>query len=182
MATLVAIGATVTLVIGAAPDEPFPHRPAIHFAAGVPDDLRDLASATWDRFLDAFPARWGCLPDVTLRGAWHARTRAAYDPARRRVTVRIPGTAPNLRATMIHEFAHHVEFTCAEQRRIRAPFIVAQEFPPGTPWRRGDTWAQIPSEQYAEATIQVVLGPQPNARVLVSRAALQIIRGWGRGR
>jgi hypothetical protein len=181
MATLVAIGAAVTLAIGAAPDEPFPHRPAIHFAPEVPEDLRVLASSTWVHFLDAFPARWGCLPDVTIRGAWQFRTRAAYDPVRRRVTVRIPGTAPNLRATMVHEFAHHVEFGCAGQRRLRARFMVAQGFPHGTPWRRGDTWAEIPSEQYAEATIQVVLGPQPNARVLVSREALQIIRDWGRG-
>jgi hypothetical protein len=179
---LVATLAALSLAAGAAADTPLPHRPTIHFADGVPDDLRALASSTWERFLQAFPARWECLPDVTLHGAWRFGSRGAYDPGRRLVTVRIPGTAPNLAATMVHEFAHHLEFTCPQQRGLRARFLSAQGFPPGTPWRRGHRWAQIPSEQFAQATIQVVLGRQPDTLVLVRAAALAAIRDWGLGR
>jgi hypothetical protein len=171
----------VSLGIGAAADEVLPLQREIRFAAGVPDDLRVLASSTWDRFLDAFPARWGCLPDVTLRGAWRFATRAAYDPRHNLVTVRIPGTAPNLRATIVHEFAHHLEFTCLEQWRLRPPFLAAQGFPPMTPWRSGQAWAQIPSEQFAEAMVQVVLGAQPGGLVVIRPEALRAIRDWCRG-
>jgi hypothetical protein len=177
----VAIAATVLLALGAAADGAPTPRPAIHFADGVPDDVRQLATATWDRFLRAFPARSGCLPDVTLAGAWTFRTRARYDPDRRLVVLRIPGTAPNLSASMVHEFAHHLEFTCPAQRRLRPVFLAAQGLAADTPWRRGATWAAIPAEQYAQAVIRVVLGPQPNPLVAISPAALRAIREWGRG-
>lgn len=182
LVTVVAAGAIVTLGMGAAADEALPRRPAIHFAQGVPGDLRQLATSTWGRLLDAFPARSRCLPDVTLRGAWRLATRAAYVRQKRLVTVRIPGTAPNLQATMVHEFAHHMEFTCPQQQRLRPRFLAAQGLPPGTSWLGGETWARIPSEQFAEATVQVVLGGRPDPMVLVRPEALQAIRDWGRGR
>jgi hypothetical protein len=182
MATLVAFGASMTLAIVAAADEAPPYRPAIHFAAGVPDDVQELASSTWERFLNVFPARWECLPNVRLRVAWQFATRAAYDPDRRLVTVRVPATAPNLRATMVHEFAHHLEYTCPNQRELRPRVLAAQGLPPETPWRRGEPWTRIPAEQFAQATIQVVLGPQPDSLVLVRPALLNAIREWGRGR
>jgi hypothetical protein len=182
VAVLVAAGAAVSIGMGAAADEAAPHRPGIHFGAATPDDLRSLASATWDRFLDAFPARWDCVADVTLRGAWQSPDRGAYDPRRRLVTVRIPGTAPNLRATMVHEFAHHLEYTCPAQRRLRARFLAAQGFPPGTPWRHAAAWALIPAEQYAQAAIRVVLGQAPDPPTRIRPAALRAIRSWGLGR
>lgn len=182
LVAVVAVGSMASLEIGAAADETRPGRPEIHFAADVPDDLRALASSTWGRFLRALPARSGCPADVTLRGAWRFGTRAAYDPGRHVVTVRIPGTAPNLRATMVHEFAHHLEFTCSAQRILRPRFLSAQGFPPTTAWRGGHAWAQIPSEQFAEAMVQVVLGPQPVGLVVITPDALQAIRDWGRGK
>ena len=179
-AVAVVIGAAAT--IGVAAVQAGPGRPAIHFADPAPSDLRDLATTTWARFLDAIPARWACVPDVTLRGAWTFRNRASYDPDSEIVTLRIPGTAPNLAASMVHEFAHHVEFACHEQRPLRSRFLDAQGIPPGTPWRDGPEWSDIPSEQYAQAMIQVVLGRQPNPLVPITPAAVAAIRDWGRGR
>jgi hypothetical protein len=179
---LVAMAATLSLVVAAADDAPFHTRPQIAFVEGVPADLQALSASTWDRFTDAFAARWSCLPDVTVAAAWRLADRATYDPHRRLVTIRIPGTAPNLRATLVHEFAHHIEFTCPEQRRLRARFLAAQGLPPGTPWFGGATWERIPSEQFAEATVQAVVGRPSLPRVLVSSEALSMIREWGRGR
>ena len=174
--------AALSLAIGAVESEPLPHRAALAFAGAAPGDLRALATATWQRFLAAFPARVGCIRDVTVAGAWQFPTRARYDPRRRLVTIRIPGTAPNLRATLVHEFAHHVEFTCPAQRDLRPRFREAQRLPQRTPWFRGETWAEIPSEQFAEATVQVVLGRSPAPLLLVRPKALNVIRGWANGR
>ncbi len=181
-ATLVAVGTTVLLAVGATADQPLQHRPAVAFADGTPEDLQALAAATWDRFLDAFPARVGCVGDVTVAGAWHLANRGRYDPETGVATVRIPGPTAGLRATLVHEFTHHLDFTCPGQRLLRPGFLAAQGFPPGTRWRAGATWARIPSEQFAEATVQLVLGRPSLQLVYVRPRAIEVIRRWGLGR
>jgi hypothetical protein len=163
-----------------------PSAPSISFAVAVavavPDDVRALATQTWSRFVEAFPARTACLAPVELAVAWQLDDRAAYDRNRRVVTIRIPGTAPNLEATMLHEFAHHLDFTCPQTRQLRAAFLASQSFPPGASWTHGATWETTPAEQYAEAVAQVVLGEPPAHRlVALTNQALEVIRAWGRG-
>jgi hypothetical protein len=177
---IVALAAVALLALGAAADGAPTDRPALRFADGVPDDVRQLATGTWGRFLLAFPARVECLPDVTLSTAWTYRSRGRYQPDRRLVTLRIPGTAPNLSATLVHEFAHHLDYSCPD-RDLRREFLADQGLPPGTPWRRGPTWAAVPAEQFAQAAIHAVLGRDPSPLVLIRPAAVRDIRAWGRG-
>jgi hypothetical protein len=146
-----------------------------------PADLRALVAETWDWFVEAFPARRSCIAPVTVRGAWELDDRASYDPGRRLVTVRIPGTAPNLSASLVHEFAHHMEFTCPEQRDVRVAFLSAQELPPSASWFQGASWESIPSEQFAEAVVQVVLGRPAHPAVLIHPGSIALLRAWGRG-
>jgi hypothetical protein len=154
-------------------------RPGLVMAPAMPDDLRGLVEATWGRFVDAFPAHADCIERVTVEGAWELEDRATYDPERRVVTVRIPGTAPNLEASLVHEFAHHLELTCPAQKVIRPAFLEAQRFPHNTPWFDGPVWDRIPSEQWAEATAEYVLGRRPaHARTVTSDAAMGVIRAW----
>ncbi|HZB78902.1 MAG TPA: hypothetical protein VE522_03535 [Actinomycetota bacterium] len=153
--------------------------PAISFVDGVPDDLQDLGRAAWDRFTRAFPAHRDCLVPVTVDGVRELDDRAAYDPHRRLVTVRIPGTAPNLEASLVHEFAHHLEFTCPAQRRMRAPFLAAQGASRRASWFGGPTWETTPSEGFAEGVAEFVLGRRPaHARIDPSEAAMGVIRRW----
>jgi len=146
-----------------------------------PADLRALIVETWDRFVEAFPTRRSCLAPVTVRGAWELDDRASYDPTRRLVTVRIPGTAPNLSASLVHEFAHHMEFTCPRQRDVRLAFLAAQELPPSTSWFEGASWESTPSEQFAEAVVQMVLGRPAHPAVFIRPRSVAILRAWGRG-
>lgn len=158
-----------------------PRRADLSVAGGSPADLRALVVATWDRFVEAFPARRSCLAPITVQGARDLDDRASYDPRRRLVTIRIPGTAPNLRATLVHEFAHHMEFTCPEQRDVRLPFLAAQEVLPSASWFRGASWETTPSEQFAEAVVRVVLGPPSHPSVLIHPGSVALLRAWGRG-
>jgi hypothetical protein len=96
--------------------------------------------------------------------------------------LRIPGTAPNLRHDLVHEFAHHLEFACPAQRDVRGPFLAAQGLASGTAWFAGSEWDRIPSEQFAEAVVEVVLGPVPARRVVLRPAALAVVRRWLAGR
>jgi len=154
--------------------------PDLTITGSSPDDLRALIVATWDRFIEAFPARRSCLALVRVQGAWNLDDRGSYDPGRRLVTVRIPGTAPNLRDSLVHEFAHHMEFTCPEQHDVRVPFLVAQALPRSASWFEGSSWETTPSEQFAEAVVQVVLGPPAHPAVLILPRSVALLRVWGR--
>jgi hypothetical protein len=186
-AVAAAVAATATAAAFAAYP---PDRPSISFDSTVPEDVRRLASGTWDRFFDAFPAQQECLQSVQLTVAWTYPDRAAYDGDRKLVTLRVPGTAPNLEATLAHEFGHNLELTCTRTERIdggewlpgiRENFLAAQGFPPESPWFDGATWQTTPSEQFAEAVAQVVTGRPPiHQRVVLSPAALDLVRDWAR--
>jgi hypothetical protein len=173
----------VGLVPFAAADSRDPgHRsPALILADGMPDDLRDLVRGTWDRFAESFPARVDCIDPVTVQGYWELDDRATYDPGRGVVAIRIPGTAPNLRASLIHEFAHHLEFTCPAQRAIRSRFLLAQGLPREAPWFDGATWERTPSEHWAEVVVEFVVEHRPaHARITATTDALNLLRGWAR--
>jgi hypothetical protein len=155
-------------------------RPALLFDDTVPDDLHGLATETWADFLTAHQARRDCISPVVLSAAWELDDRAEYRPSSATVVIRVPGTAPSLRSGLIHEFAHHVEFTCPEHEELRPGFLAAQGLPSSTDWFDGGVWQTTPSEQYAEATAEVVLGRRAHhGGISISAEALAIVRRWG---
>jgi hypothetical protein len=166
---------------------PADRRPALIFDPSVGSDLQALASQTWDQFLDVFQARADCFGDVHVRAAYQLGNRGGYDPDTATVTVQVPGTPAKLQSALIHEWAHHVEFQCPAHQELRAAFLAAQGLPPDTPWRPAepsvslpaDEWAEIPSEQYAEATIEVVVGRRPiPTTARVTREAVRVVEAW----
>jgi hypothetical protein len=173
------------------PNAPSPeHRPALIFDESVGSDLQALALETWDRFLAVFQGRSGCFGDVHVRAAYQLDSRAGYDPDSATVTVRVPGTPAKLQSALVHEWAHHVEFQCPEHQALRPAFLAAQGLPPDTLWRPDQVsvtmpageWAGIPSEQYAEATIEAVLGKRPiPTTARVTREAVRVIEEWATG-
>lgn len=156
--------------------------PALGFDDSVPDDLRAVATQAWNEFLAAHPARQRCIPPLRVSAAWEFADRAEYRPDSETVAIRVPGTAPNLRNTLIHEFAHHVEFTCPEHEELRAAFLEAQGLPATAPWFDGATWESTPSEQYAEATAEMILGRRAHhGGVFITDEAAAVVRRWGSG-
>ncbi len=190
MALLLVLGLALAGCAASAAPTPRP-LPRLIVDDSVAPDFAAVTQKTWQQFLAVFRARADCSGDVHLRAAMQLNSRAAYDPKTATVTVRVPGSAAMLQSALIHEWAHHVEFQCPAQQEMRPAFLAAQGLPPNTLWRPDDTpaltpeseWATIPSEQYAEATIEVVLGSRPiptTARVSV--AAVQVIRQWAMGK
>lgn len=172
----VALAALVALPGASRPDAA---PPPLALAEEIPRDVGDLAEATWVRFVDAFPARRRCLAPVTVAAAFELDDRAVYDPGRRLVTVRVPGTAPALEASLVHEFAHHLEFTCDDHSTLRPSFSTAQGLSPNVSWFGGETWEETPSEQFAEATTILVLGRRhSHFRIAVADQAVATIRAW----
>ncbi len=148
----------------------------------VPDDLRALADETWDDFLDAIPGRHGCVGEPTLSAAWELETRAEYSPRTATLTVRVPGTPATLRSQLLHEFAHHLEFTCPEHSELRAGFLAAQDLPDDSEWFSGPSWEETPSEQYAEAIVELVEGRRSHlGGISITDEAVAVVRDWGKG-
>jgi hypothetical protein len=163
-----------------------------HLVVGqsVDADFAALAQQTWDQFLATFWARRDCFGDVRLEAAYQLDSRAGYDPETGTATVRVPGTAAMLQSGLIHEWAHHVEFQCPQHEALKPAFLAAQGLPLDTPWRLdGSTtavtaaeWADAPSEQYAEAVVELVLGGRPiPTAARVSPAAIRVVREWAAG-
>jgi hypothetical protein len=165
-------------------------QPQLIIEDSVASDLAALAGETWTLFLDALEARTGCFGDVRLRASHVLNDRAAYDPDTGTVTVRVPGSRALLQSALIHEWAHHVEFQCQEHEQLRAAFVAAQGLPPDVPWRPdlapadipASEWAVIPSEQYAEAMIVLVLDRRQIPTVApVKVEAVRVLAEWAAG-
>lgn len=154
----------------------------LHFDDTVPGDLRELALEAWSDFLAAVPGRRDCIPSPTLAAAWELDNRGEYRPATETIVVRVPGTPATLRSELLHEFAHHVEFTCPEHEDLRTAFLAAQGFPPSVDWFEADTWETTPSEQYAEAIVELVEERRSHrAGIQLTDAAVIVVRDWGLG-
>jgi hypothetical protein len=154
-------------------------RPPLRFSDGTPDDLRAVAAQAWHRFTEAFPGCGDRLGGLTVAVAWELPDRARYEPGPALVLVRAPGTAANLEASLLHEFAHHAEHRCQLSAPFRARFTAAGGLAPGTPWWGGDTWDRIPSERFAEAAVVHVLGePPPHVLIHVRPEEASAVAAW----
>lgn len=161
--------------------------PQVIVDASVDQDFAAVIQETWVQFLLVFAPRSDCFGDVRVKADYHLSDRAMYDPRTATISVRVPERASILKGALVHEWAHHVEFQCEAHIEMRIAFIEAQGMPANTAWRSeaGTTnilssdWANIPSEQYAENTIVVVLGKRPvSTNAPITAEGMEIIRAW----
>lgn len=150
----------------------------------LPDDVAALVDETWRRFAAAMPAAAACMEPVELLLVEDVTDGdAVYVVSDRRIEIEIPTSPARFPESLIHELAHHVEATCPTQADVRTRFLAAQGFSADDPWRDGESWAQIPSEHFAEAVVQVVLEDRLlHADVVkLDDVAIELVRAWGAG-
>jgi len=163
--------------------------PRVVLDDSVAPDFRTLIQATWVQFLNVFDARASCFGDIRIVAVKELADRAQYDPTTVTMLVRVPERGSLLRAALVHEWAHHVEFQCAAHSEMRLAFLDAQGMPRNTPWQsmQGSThlpfyeWGKIPSEQYAETVVAVVLGDRSFwTPVRITDEGLRVVRAWAK--
>ena len=163
------------------------HPPQLIIDDSIHPDFENLARETWDLFLKVFHSRSDCFGDVTLKASTNLKSRAGYVPDTATVIVHVPGTKAMLQSALVHEWAHHIEFQCDAHQELRSAFLKALGLPMDTLWQPhnitvdppASDWALIPSEHYAEATVELVLGQrQIPTNIRVSREALQVLKDW----
>ena len=161
--------------------------PQLIIDSSVGPDFAALIEETWDQFMLVFAARSDCFGDVYIKADYEMADRAMYNPRTATVTVRVPERESKLRGALVHEWAHHVEFQCDAHAELREAFMEAQGVSANNPWRTeggsvnvlSSDWANIPSEQYAEATIVLVLGKRPvETNAPVTEDGVNVIRTW----
>ena len=82
----------------------------------------------------------------------------------------------------MHELAHHVEHDCADHEKGRAAMLEAMGFPSDADWFAGDRWPETPSERFAEATVELMLGTRELAAdVFLTDEELQAVADWWAG-
>lgn len=148
-------------------------------ADDLPPDLAEVVTAALGTVEEAIPAQVGCLDGLVVTHAWELDDRAEYHPGTGTIVLRVPGTAPNLEFSLVHEIAHHLEFACPSQTELRPGFLAAQGHPADAPWFEGDTWETTPSEQYATALAEYVTGsPEPLRPMALTDEARRLVADW----
>lgn len=151
------------------------------FVQEVPGDVRKETTATWQRFGERFESRTSCWSDVSVELVREvADGDARYVIAEARIEIQIPTTPERYRESLAHEIAHHVERTCPEFETLRS--ALRPVLGRGS-WYDGSVWAEIPSERFAEAVVELVNGERIRHvdEVEVDQSVVDLIAGWGTG-
>ena len=110
-----------------------------------------------------------------------ADNRGSYCPATGVIKLRLPRDERGLRETLVHELAHLVEFSCDQHLEMREPFTQAGPYTPRG-WRDGERWGAIPSERFAEATVELFFGTrQIKGDVTLTASELAVAAAWWAG-
>lgn len=154
--------------------------PELLVGSSVAADFESLARATYAEFAAAAGGVGECVRSPRLEAVYELEELAVYDQASHVMHVRVPAPAASLRASLVHELAHHLELSCPSQTALRPYFLAAQGIDAGAPWFEGDLWEQIPSEQFAEAVVHLVIGGRQRdlLRMQLTPAALDVVGLW----
>jgi hypothetical protein len=154
--------------------------PQLLIGDSVAGDFAALAGDTYGRFVAAAPGLGECVRSPRLEAVYDLEELAVYDQRTHVMSVRVPATAVSLSASLVHELAHHLELSCPSHPAMRVRFLAVQGFDPATPWFGGDVWEEIPSEQFAEAVVHVVLGGRDRhlLRMQLTPEAVDVVAEW----
>lgn len=155
--------------------------PELVIDESVAADFTEVAEASWETFVASFPALERCLGRIILVADYTLEDRARYDPQSRTMAVRVPGPRVLLDRALVHELAHHLEFSCASQAEMRPAFLAALGRDSGEAWFEGAEWGLIPSEIFAESVVEYVLSERGRAHTgigIIDQAAVDLVVRW----
>ena len=174
--TLVVVPIVLILLIACTPP------PDLVIGETMAGDFTAVAVELWAEFEVFAAGRLDCFGSVTIQASTTLDDRAQYEPLERTITVLVPRSIPSLRESLVHELAHHVESACPAHEEGRASMLEAMGFPAEAPWFEGDRWPETPSERFAEATVELLLGEREIAAdVFLTETELQSVAQWWSG-
>jgi hypothetical protein len=154
--------------------------PDLLIGRSVAPDFEQLARETYAQFVAEATGVGECVRGPRLEAVYEMEELAVYDQETHIMRVRVPAPAPSLRASLIHELAHHLELSCPSQTALRSRFLAAQGMQGDVSWFGGAEWQDVPSEQFAEAVVVNVLGARERhlLRVQLTPEAIDLVATW----
>ncbi len=154
--------------------------PRLITAQDVPPEVTESLSTTFADFLAAFPNHHDCIGavGVVLVGDVPGGD-ASYDPTTRLIRIGIPTSPQRFPQLLIHELAHHLEATCdADELWPSVAAIQGLDEEPRTA-----VWFEDPSEHFADATVEMVLGDRSihTGQIEIVPGTLDLIERWAAG-
>lgn len=147
----------------------------------LPDDVQTLTDDTWEAFLASFPAQARCIgrPHLVLVDDIEAGA-AEYLPLTRTIEIEIPTSPQRYSESLVHELGHHLERSCAVREEIGPAILDGQGFDPDTAWSTNPAWEDRPSEHFAEAVVERVLGERitHGDLIAVNSETLDTVSRW----
>ena len=155
-AVVLGLAAVIAVVAVLAWPSAEPGEPVVSFVQPVPDDVETEARSAVADFVDRFASRRDCaggaevvlVDDVPDGDARYVRADAVIE-------IEIPTSPRRFRDSLVHELAHHVEQRCPDFALLRDRILVLTG---ADSWTGQPRWADRPSEMWAEAVVEVVLG------------------------
>jgi hypothetical protein len=148
---VVGVGAAVRARSGSAAGEP-----VVRMRQRVPAEVEQEVRATTADFVAVFAARRGCIGGAELQLVREVDDGdARYVAAENLIEIEIPTSPRRFRDSLVHELAHHVDHACPDADTLRTDVMTATG---ATDWTGQERWEQRPSELWAEAVVEIVLG------------------------
>jgi hypothetical protein len=156
---VVLVGAIVAVGVGAAVrarSASVAAEPVVRMRQRAPAAVEEEVRATVADFVAVFAARRDCIGGAELElvrelDDGDARYLAADDL----IEIEIPTSPRRFRESLVHELAHHVENSCPDAAVLRTDVMTAIG---AKDWTGQEHWEQRPSELWAEAVVEIVLG------------------------
>ncbi len=154
--------------------------PVVRFGQPIPADVEAEARAAVADYVGVFAARRACAPpaDVVLvRDVEGGDARYVAEDGR--VEIEIPTTPARFRESLVHELAHHLEHRCADFGELREAWLAQA----GGAWSGHQRWEDRPSEQWAEAVVDIVLGERilHGDEMVLDPELVALVREWADG-
>ena len=130
--------------------------PVVRLRQRVPAAVEQEVRATVAAFVAVFESHRGCIGGAELELVRRIDDGdARYVAADELIEIEIPTSPRRFRESLVHELAHHVDHSCPHAAALRTDLM---ETVGATHWTGQERWERRPSELWAEAVVEIVLG------------------------
>lgn len=130
--------------------------PVVRLRHPVPEAVEAEVRATVADVVAVFASRRDCIGGAELELVRELEGGdARYLPSEHLIRIEIPTSPRRFRESLVHELAHHIERSCPDAEVLRADLMTAVD---ATSWTGQERWEDRPSELWAEAVVEIVLG------------------------
>ena len=152
--------------------------PVVRLRQRVPAEVEQEVRATVADFVAVFEAHRGCIGGAELELVRRVDDGdARYVAADELIEIEIPTSPRRFRESLVHELAHHVDHSCPHAATLRHDLMTVLG---ATDWTGQQRWERRPSELWAEAVVEIVLGERVRfgRTVPLDRELVETSRRW----